>query len=275
MNIAVCIVARKHSSRLPDKVVREIQGKKLLQYIIEKLYYSRIANIVPVLCTTVSSEDDELVEIARSNDIKYVRGSELEVVDRITLACKKTNSDIAVRLTGDNIFTDIILMDELINQHIRHNVEYSRFFNLPNGVTTEVINLSTLVECYKKHDKKASEYMTLHLFNPDEFRVLNILAEKSLGKNMINLSVDNIEDLERSRKIINEVNHYNLLKIINYIETTKLENSYFDKNSKIKLINRTVSFDEYKSLQETLLNKSLKLELENGYYEKKYSIYFT
>ena len=275
MNIAICIIARKKSSRLPDKVVRELQGKKLIQYIIDKICYSKISNVVPVLCTTESSQDDELIKIANRNKIDYVRGSETEVVDRLTLACQKTNADIAVRVTGDNIFTDVILMDELINQHIQHNAEYSRFFNLPNGVTTEVINFSTLIECYKKYDKKSSEYMTLHLFNPDEFRVLNILAEKSLGKSMINLSVDTKEDLERSNKIISYVNHYNLLEIINFIENNNLDNSYFVKNSRIKLLNKTVSFGEYKSLQETLLSKSLKLELESGYYEQKYAIYFT
>jgi len=274
MNIAICIVARKKSSRLPYKVVRELQGKKIIQYIIDKVNYSKILNAIPVLCTTKSSQDDELVEIAKHNEIEYVRGNELEVVDRLTLACKKTNSDIAVRVTGDNIFTDIILMDELINQHIKHNAEYSRFFNLPNGVTTEVVNLSTLIECYKKNDKKLSEYMTLHLFNPDEFKVLNIIAEKSLGKSTINLSVDTKEDLERSKKIISEVNYNDLLEIINFIENRKLENSYFDKDSKIKLINKTVSFCEYKSLQESLLGKSLKLELENGYYEKQFSVYY-
>ena len=78
MRIIAIVQARLGSSRLPGKVLKNINGFALLDLLVRRLKKSqRISKIV--IATTKSLADDELAEFCSLNDIDCFRGSENNV----------------------------------------------------------------------------------------------------------------------------------------------------------------------------------------------------
>ena len=70
-----------------------------------------------VVATTILKKDDVIAELCLSKGIECFRGSEDNVLERYYLCAQKYNFKNIVRLTGDNPFTDIEELDNLINLH--------------------------------------------------------------------------------------------------------------------------------------------------------------
>ena len=242
--IIICIIARIESKRLPKKVIKTIKNKTIIEHLITKLKVITCKDIELAICTTSQKEDDKLEDIARKNKVHCIRGSVLSVSDRILEAAKLINADIVVRVTGDNIFTDPILLQKLITEHINENADYSRIENIPIGVTAEVINVETLQKCFQENNKEESEYMTLHLYQPSKYNVLVLIAEDS-NKN-INLSIDTPNDFTRTVEIFKYLkNNYSTTDVMNVIKEHRIPYSVVDKEAKIKLIDKVLGYEEY------------------------------
>lgn len=274
MKTVLCLIARANSSRLPEKVLRIVDGISVIEHIILNLKKNKCENSSIVLCTTNLEEDDVLANIAKRSNILIVRGSVLSVASRMIEAASLTGADTVVRITADNIFTDIAYLDELLVLHKKHESEYSRIGNLPAGVTAEVINVNSLIKCYEENDPNTSEYMTLHIFNPKKYKCLIVQAEFRLGKANLNLSIDTLVDFERTIEIFKHVaNPFNLLEVINYIESVKLISAYIDEKQTVKLIDKRIEYLEFKKYLMELESISINIEQADGWYENKLQEY--
>lgn len=272
--VIVCLIARLASNRLPNKVLSEINGLPLIQNIINNFKKSHIIKSKIVICTTTNEEDNNLEVLGNKLGIQVVRGSVLSVVDRMIKAAELNDAQTVVRVTCDNLFTDIILHDYLVDQHLAGEFEYSRYHGLPIGVTSEVINLKTLKKCYLINDANESEYMTVHLNRPDLFKVLTITPEKKLRKEYFDLSIDTESDLERAKELylLNDKN--NLLKLVNYMEINHHKFPEIDSKTKVKLINSTISYEKYLSKLRKIAKSSTQISIEDNWYERNYSKYY-
>ena len=70
------------SSRLPAKVLKDICGKPMLLWQVERIKRSRLLDDV-IVATTTSQIDDEIVEFCKKYKINYFRGSEDDVLNRV------------------------------------------------------------------------------------------------------------------------------------------------------------------------------------------------
>ena len=68
----IFITVRTGSTRLPNKSILKINGKHTIEYLIERVKKSRLADEI-ILCTTSKPEDDILCRIAVKNNIKYLQ----------------------------------------------------------------------------------------------------------------------------------------------------------------------------------------------------------
>ena len=66
MNIATVISARVNSSRLPGKVLYELGGVTMIEFLINRLKKSRLCNQF-FLATSINPENGALAEIAKKN----------------------------------------------------------------------------------------------------------------------------------------------------------------------------------------------------------------
>ena len=106
------------SSRLPGKVLKKIGGKTtLLEHIFYRLTFLKHQAKV-VLVTSTNNRDDAIDAFCKEKNIECFRGGEDNVLERYYRCAKKYGFEHIVRLTGDNPFTDIEEIDNLIDLHM-------------------------------------------------------------------------------------------------------------------------------------------------------------
>ena len=103
MKISVFIPVRLKSERLAKKALKKINGKPVIQYLIERLQnVKELDNIV--ICTTNDSSDDELVKFLEKEKLAYFRGSTNDILDRFLKTTQKFQTDFIIAVDGDDIF---------------------------------------------------------------------------------------------------------------------------------------------------------------------------
>ena len=151
MNVVAIIQARLGSTRLPGKVLKKIQNKVVLDYVIDRLKTCKKIDEI-VLAITTNKKDDVLEKYAKDKKINYIRGSEEDVLSRYYEAAKKYNADIIVRITSDCPLIDPKIVDEIITKHLENNADYTANIierTYPRGLDTEVFNFNTLETSFK------------------------------------------------------------------------------------------------------------------------------
>jgi len=205
--MVLLIQARSSSTRLPDKVLYEINGKPLLQYIYSRLILL-IRNSICV-ATSVEAKDDKIEEFCKNNNIQCYRGSLENVAKRMLDAVEYFNAHAFVRINGDSPLIDPKIVKKAIG--IFENGSYDLVTNafprsFPVGQSVEVIRTSTFEKAYQKmttidHFEHVTKYYYEH---PDDFRIQNFSNNRDLSK--YRLVVDTPEDLIRIEKIIGSMN---------------------------------------------------------------------
>ncbi len=201
MRVGIILQARMSSTRLPGKVLKQIEGKPMLWYIIERLKEVKQFDEL-VVATSDNVKDKEIVELARSCGVSYFIGSENDVLDRFYQAAKVFQFEQIVRATGDNPLVDPEETDRLISFHLGAAADYSSNktevnSGLPVGVGVEVFSLAALEKSWvegKREDYRehVDEYI---LHNRNRFNVKVLPAPESKRAPHLRLTVDTEADL--------------------------------------------------------------------------------
>ena len=140
MNAILLLQARTNSSRLPAKVFLPIGGLPLVV-----LSARRAANTGHHVVVITSSEpsDDALCEVLKKWNINFFRGDLDNVLKRFVEALKDVNDEqVVVRLTGDNVVPDGVLIDQMLNEFAVRGLNYlccsGEESGLPYGVSAEI-----------------------------------------------------------------------------------------------------------------------------------------
>ena len=88
MKYLVIIQARMGSTRLPGKVLVEVDGVPLLERMLSRVKKSKLVDNI-IIATTTNKEDDEIVNLAQNNGVIFFRGSENDVLGRVACAAKE------------------------------------------------------------------------------------------------------------------------------------------------------------------------------------------
>lgn len=269
MKNVACIIARTNSSRLPKKVLRDVGGLRLIEYIINKTKKSQLVDEI-YLCTSVDESDKVLLDIAKGCGIKSYAGSLDSVIDRMLNVAKIENADNVIRITGDNIFTDEVYLDIMLKYHIKNDAHYTRIEKLPIGITPEVMKVEALKKCYSLMNPDESQYLMLYMFQPEIFKCLVILPEKQHQKPNMILTVDNASDFERTLTIIdNKKQLLDLDEIIAKCEADHKPNIQYKGGGVIKLpANLSIYFKTYRTEMDLRMEKSIVKKLKAGSYSQ-------
>lgn len=197
MKVGLIVLCRFGSSRLPGKILKDINGESILSLIHKRLAESQHAENI-VVATSVDSSDDPIAEFCSNRGINCFRGSLSNVSDRF-LQCSLANGfDYAVRINGDNVFTDPALIDEAVKIVMSNSYDFvsnvkGRTF--PSGMSVEVIK----TDFYKKECQAFSDYEQEHVtvkFYDEDFhdRVHWIYNEELAEAKGLKLALDTQED---------------------------------------------------------------------------------
>ena len=100
MKVVALVQARMGSTRLPNKVMKLINGVPMIELLLSRLSNSRRIDEI-VLATSVDRRNGPLVEHVRRLGYACEQGSENDVLDRYVQAASKHEADVVVRITGD------------------------------------------------------------------------------------------------------------------------------------------------------------------------------
>ena len=174
----LCIVqARLTSTRLPNKVFKQLQGKSIIELLYERL---SLANTVDKIVFAIpdNQENASLYDYLKERGIETFLGSELDVFDRFLQCGKKYNPDWVVRATCDNPLMDWTIIDKLVTRAQETNADYCSLTGYPVGIVARVFNFHT----FEAIDK-------------------NSLTDSEIEFDKFRLSVDTAEDFELMTKI--------------------------------------------------------------------------
>lgn len=202
------IQARMGSSRLPGKMMMDLSGYPVLQWVIERCKRASLLDEI-VLATTANPEDDCLIALSQSLGIHTFRGSEQDVLDRFIKAAKAFDANIVVRICADNPLVAPEEIDRLIEFYLRESSDYAFNHvprlqnNYPDGLGAEMMP-TEILETIKKltKDKKYREHVTLYLWeNSESFNIRTPSCPEPYNHPEVKLDIDTLEDLSLMRKI--------------------------------------------------------------------------
>ena len=205
MKTVAIVQARTGSVRLPDKVMFNIEGKPILQHILDFLKHCKLVDQI-VVATTTLTEDDKIEKLVKNMGINCFRGSPDNVLQRYYECAKKFNADLIVRITADNPLIDPELVDTVIKICKETNCDYSSNMihqSYPLGYLVEALTFSTLKKIYEKQkDSMSKEHVTYHIRqNPDMYNVKEVCTPSKMERPFWRLTVDHIEDFNLISKI--------------------------------------------------------------------------
>lgn len=209
--IAAIVQARMGSTRLPGKVLIDIQGKPLLALVIDRIREARLIDGI-VIATTRNEKDRAIIEFARSQDILYYAGSEEDVLDRFYQAAKTYKAGTIVRITPDDPFKDPEVIDTVISHYLKNKKNLDYVSNTikptyPEGLDVEVFSFTTLEKAWKEANSLSErEHVTPYIWNhPEIFRLANIENNEDLSH--LRWTLDTEADLKFTREVYARLYH--------------------------------------------------------------------
>jgi spore coat polysaccharide biosynthesis protein SpsF len=192
------------SSRCPGKALAPLAGRPLLEVLLDRMAAVRGVDGV-VLATSVSPENDALVDVARGAGFEAFRGDEDDVLRRHVDCARRLGADHVVRVTGDNPLTDVETIESLVVRHRRESADYTYVPGdaLLMGILSEVISRSALEQSWERGEARhRSELMTLYIKeHPQEFKVVTAELPPGLYRPEYRLTVDEPEDVRLMQEI--------------------------------------------------------------------------
>jgi len=233
MKIVCIIQARLGSSRFPNKIMKEINGQKIIEIIYRRLKKSKLIDKI-IVAIPNTKKDDELNDFLINKKISVFRGSEKNVLERYFQAAKKHKAKIIIRITSDCP----LISSDIIDEHLK--VYKSKKFRVlnnyqsktyPLGISFSICDFRSLEIANKKAKSKFDrEHVMPFIYR--EMRSDTIKTKFYKNYNFLRLTIDYPVDLVTIRNIYNYFYpniFFNFKKVINLY---KKKPSLFKNNSK-------------------------------------------
>ena len=114
-NYFLIIQARTGSKRFPEKIIKKIFGKPILEILIDRIK-KEIDPTKIILATSLNQKDKIICDIAKKKKIKFFRGSENNVMSRFIEIGKIYNLDTIIRITSDCPLVDPKLIKKMSDE---------------------------------------------------------------------------------------------------------------------------------------------------------------
>ena len=172
MKYLAMIQARCGSTRLPNKVLKDLYGKPALQRMIERVQKSgRIDEVMVV--TSIKRDNLPILKLCSSIGIRVGVGSEDDVLDRFYQTAKLLRPEYVIRLTADCPCFDAELLDMAIEQ-MGPDTDYCAMMSetFADGLDLEIISFSALEKAWKEAEHSYErEHVTQYIIHrPEVFK---------------------------------------------------------------------------------------------------------
>jgi spore coat polysaccharide biosynthesis protein SpsF len=203
LKVVAIVQARMGSTRLPGKVLKDLEGETMLARVVQRLRRATLIDEV-LIATTDEKADDAIVTECRRCSVPVFRGDEKDVLDRYFRAAQLTKAEVVVRITADCPLIDPQVTDKTVGAFKEQSPDYASnciVRTYPRGLDTEVMTVRALERAWRTANKPHERaHVTPYIYeHPDEFKLLSVTgAEDYSGHRW---TVDTPEDLEFVRAI--------------------------------------------------------------------------
>lgn len=204
-NLAV-IQARVGSSRLPNKVMLDLEGKSVLERVVDRVRKSSLVDDV-IVATTIEPQDLAIVKLCADRSIRVFCGSENDVLDRYYQAAKLIQPENVIRITADCPLIDPSIINKVITAHLEGRYDYTSNVlreTFPDGEDVEIMTFEVLKRAWAEANMASQrEHVTQYIIHNDKFKKHNVSNEYNLSDKRWTL--DNEEDYELIREIYHKL----------------------------------------------------------------------
>lgn len=249
MKYLVIIQARCGSTRLPNKVMKDLCGKPALQRMIERVQKSKVVDEVMVV-TSIEKNNLPILNLCSNIGVRVGIGSEDDVLDRFYQTAKLLKPEYVIRLTADCPCFDAGLLDLAIKS-LDEDTDYCGMTSesFADGLDLEIIKWSALERAWKeaKHSFEREHVTQYIIRHPELFILQNFESPIGYFGNH-RWTVDEPEDFEVVKNIYE---HFEKTEIgMDFCYKDILE--YLNENPNVAEINRRFTRNEglVKSMKE-------------------------
>lgn len=199
MTTTAIIQARMGSTRLPGKVLRLLCGKTVLAHVIARVRACPLVDTVAV-ATTISANDDVLVEEGTKCGAKIFRGSEDDVLSRYYHAAKAVDANTVVRITSDCPLIDTDILGRMLAEFhatraTGQPLDYmsnSLVRTYPRGLDVEIFTFAALERAFRETTRPYErEHVTPYIYqHPDRFVLRGVTSPEDLSRHRWTLDTE-------------------------------------------------------------------------------------
>jgi len=250
------ITARMSSTRLPGKVLKDIEGKSMFRHVAERA--RQIKGIDDVyLATSKNPSNAPLIEEAEKIGCKWYAGAEQDIVGRVVALCKEADADAIIRISCDTPLFDIESAGSFVSAFKKEYRDYIYVSNLiaMYGTLSELISTKALLEVHKHYRGPA---MSVYIReNMERFKILGIEIDPDLCRPEYRLTVDYPVDLELIRRIYKGLYKGSPISLRDVY-------TWLDDHPKIAKLNSKVKIKDVNIYAESLVQKPLYTITKSG-----------
>ncbi|MEY4400945.1 MAG: hypothetical protein RL072_810 [Actinomycetota bacterium] len=208
------IQARLGSQRFPEKMLADLGGHSLLEWVVARVRRSTLIDRV-VVATTEQTLDDRLAAECANLGAEVMRGPTDDVLARFVQAIHADDADTVVRVCADNPFIDPVCVDQLVREFRQHGAEYAfnhrpyGSCNYSDGFGAEILSRELLNKLHKSNlSPQQREHVTLAVVDGTvPARIHACIAPTELAHPELRFDVDLAEDIAYLAKLI-ERHHF-------------------------------------------------------------------
>jgi spore coat polysaccharide biosynthesis protein SpsF len=217
----ILITARLKSTRLKEKVRKDLCGKPLISHLIDRMKRCNGFDEI-ILCTSPLNQDEPLVEIAEQEEIQCYAGHPDDVLLRLTEAAQKFNLDTVINVTGDNPLIEVPILEQLASHHEKNKFDFTKVEGIPIGTYGWGLSRIAMEKALKIKNKSDTEwwaeyFLETTLFDCGVFKI----DDPELIMD-VRLTVDTPADFELIEKIFlafnQKVSEMDLRNILMYLK---------------------------------------------------------
>jgi spore coat polysaccharide biosynthesis protein SpsF len=241
------IEARMGSTRTPGKTLSDIfDSIPLLGIVCKRFQLCRNIDDVYV-ATTIEPRDDVIAQWCERNSVRYHRGSESNVLDRVVKTALTASADAIVQMGADSAYLDFELIDHLVSLYRSGSFDYvcnDHELTYPIGIYGHVVRVATLAALNKKNDltNKDREDVVRYVWeHPQEYRIMNITAPPALSYPKLRLTVDYPEDVKQAQVVYSKLGRFDF-RTADIIDLYVREPEIFEKT--MKLVQKSAPFSQ-------------------------------
>lgn len=228
------IQARMSSTRYPGKVLIDLAGTPLIEFMVRRVQKAQLIDHI-VLLTSTDPSDNPLAEWAGNSGTPIFRGSLDDVLGRFAHAAEAYPAENYVRLTGDCPLSDPVIIDTVIGLHRESGSDYTCNTSpptYPDGLDVEVFTARALANANRFASRASErEHVTAWMYNPEnrlECRNFNGPFDAS----HLRLTIDYPDDAHAVRRIISALDephfadYFDILRVIAQDPSVKSVNQH-------------------------------------------------